>query len=114
MLCFALNACWQGRFAKVAAMEMKRYLSHHLLAIATLAHLSQILDFGFGEKSTMAEAAPAAAAGNNANAANHHYQSPPQRRALKLSILVILLCVIIFLSSFNASMRHLIAAQKKE
>jgi len=44
MLCFALNACWQGRFAKVAAMEMKRYLSHHLLAIATLAHLSQILD----------------------------------------------------------------------
>eukprot|EP00984_Skeletonema_dohrnii_P037765 scaffold40210_cov266-Skeletonema_dohrnii-CCMP3373.AAC.1 len=66
----------------------------------------------------MADAA-AAAAPPGGNDVNGNTNQPPiqptsPRRALKITILVILLMFIIFLASFNASMRHLIEVQKKE
>ena len=66
-------------------------------------------------KSTMADAAaPVDGGGNGRN----QQAAPPAaaaspRKALKITILIILFMFIIFLASFNASMRHLIAVQKK-
>eukprot|EP00986_Skeletonema_menzelii_P012898 scaffold7289_cov213-Skeletonema_menzelii.AAC.1 len=62
----------------------------------------------------MADApAPAAPRGGNAPTTNHHQLPPSPRKAIKVTILIILFMFIIFLASFNASMRHLIEVQKK-
>ncbi len=70
--------------------------------------------------------APAAAApagrgnGTNNTTTNNNNTDQPAvsanspRKAIKVTILVILFMFLIFLASFNASMRHLIEAQKKE
>ena len=70
--------------------------------------------------------APAAAApagrgnGTNNTTTNNNTNQPAAvsanspRRAIKVTILVILFMFLIFLASFNASMRHLIEVQKKE
>ena len=66
-------------------------------------------------KSTMADAAaPVDGGGNGRNQQAAPPAAASPRKALKITILIILFMFIIFLASFNASMRHLIAVQKKK
>ncbi len=62
---------------------------------------------------TMAE--PQEPPPNGPAAANHRNRRPIRRsQTVKLTILAILFCFILFLASFNASVRHLISVSEKE